>query len=359
MTISLDDVGLIPTVISDIVHRSECSPYNDDNMFPIFTAPMNAVINENNYQQFLDYKINTIIPRGVDFKIRCNLSTKTFVAFSLQECSNFASLIQYEDTDNIYYVCIDVAQGAMSKLLKLVQTLKEKFGYRMVIMTGNIANPDTYLEYAKVGVDFVRCNVGSGSCCLTGKSLGIYYGMASLIMDVYKHKCFVKDNISNCYDLDIESQYKSIPLIIADGGFDNTDKILKALVLGADYVMIGKLFAQCQEACGETVMKTMDIDEIITTKIDNEKSIKKIIKTPMDVLHRVYYGMSTIRAQKETGRENIRTSEGIETLVPVNTNLKVWATEFKDNLQSLMSYANTTNLDGLKQMKHEIKYVRS
>lgn len=166
-TYSLDDIGLIPSTISNIEHRSECNPYNTDDMLPIFTAPMNAVINETNYQEFLNYKINTVIPRGVDFKIRCNLATKTFVAFSLQECASFASLMQYEETDDVYYVCIDVAQGAMSRLLSLIQKLKEIFGYRIVIMTGNIANPETYFEYAKVGVDFIRCSVGSGSCCVT------------------------------------------------------------------------------------------------------------------------------------------------------------------------------------------------
>ena len=357
-TYSLDDIGLIPSTISNIEHRSECNPYNSDNMFPIFTAPMNAVINETNYQEFLNYKINTVIPRGVDFKVRCNLATKTFVAFSLQECASFASLMQYEKTDDIYYVCIDVAQGAMSRLLSLVQKLKEIFGYRIIIMTGNIANPETYFEYAKVGVDFIRCSVGSGSCCTTGKNLGVYYGMASLLKEVRQYKSMVQTNIRECDEVGIISSYKSIPIIIADGGFDTTDKILKALVLGADYVMVGKQFAQCQEACGETIMKTINIEEIITTKIDDAKSIHKVVNTPMDVLHRIYYGMSTIRAQKETGRENIRTAEGIETLVPVTTNLKVWTAELKDNLQSLMSYANVRELVDLTKIKHCIKYVR-
>lgn len=358
MTIyNLDDIGLIPSTISNIEHRVECNPYNSDNMFPIFTAPMNAVINETNYQEFLNYKINTVIPRGVDFKIRCELSTKTFVAFSMDEFTTFYWTIP-DDTENVYYVCIDIAQGHMSKLLEYCKAAKKRLGYRMIIMTGNIANPETYLEYAKVGIDFIRCSVGSGSCCTTGKNLGVYYGMASLLKEVRQYKSMVQNNIRECEEVGIISSYKSIPIIIADGGFDTTDKILKALVLGADYVMVGKQFAQCQEACGETIMKTINIEEIITTKIDGKKSIKKVIYTPMDVLHRVYYGMSTIRAQKETGRENTRTAEGIETLVPINTNLKVWTTEFKDNLQSLMSYANVRELVDLTKMKHCIKYVR-
>ena len=54
MTYGLNDIGLIPASISDIRHRSECNVYNDDNVLPIFTAPMNAVINEHNYQLFFE-----------------------------------------------------------------------------------------------------------------------------------------------------------------------------------------------------------------------------------------------------------------------------------------------------------------
>ena len=89
MTHSLDDIGLIPAVVSDINHRESCNPYNEDNMLPIFTAPMNAVINNINYQTFLNHKINTVIPRGVDFEIRKELALKTFVAFGLDEFVDF------------------------------------------------------------------------------------------------------------------------------------------------------------------------------------------------------------------------------------------------------------------------------
>ena len=358
MTHSLDDIGLIPSVVSDIDHRESCNPYNEDDMLPIFTAPMNAVIDNINYQTFLNHKINTVIPRGVDFEIRKELAIKTFVAFGLDEFTDFYWTIP-DDTENIYYICIDIAQGHMSKLLKYCKAAKERFGHRMIIMTGNIANPETYLEYAKVGIDFVRCSVGSGSCCTTGKNLGVYYGLASLIREVYQFKQDLIGQFKTSEQYGITCPFKSIPIIIADGGFDTTDKILKALTLGADYVMLGEQFAQCQEACGETVMKTIYLDEIITTKVDKTKTIKKVENIPANVLHRVYYGMSTKRAQKETGKSKLRTAEGIQKYVPINTNLEKWTTEFKDNLQSLMSYANTTNLEGLKQMKYKIKYVRS
>lgn len=195
--------------------------------------------------------------------------------------------------------------------------------------------------------------------CTTGKNLGIYYGLASLIQEVYKLKQEIQGYFQTSEQYHIECPYKSIPIIIADGGFNTTDKILKALALGADYVMVGEQFAACKEACGDTVMKTIWSDDIVSVQVNQNETIDRVVSTTKEVPHRVYYGMSTKRAQKETGKSKLRTAEGIQKYVPINTNLEKWTTEFKDNLQSLMSYANTTNLEGLKQMKYKIKYVRS
>ena len=70
--------------------------------------------------------------------------------------------------------------------------------------------------------------------------------MASLIDECVSIKKIVERDRNN---------YKSVPKIIADGGFNNYDDIIKALALGADYVMCGKIFAQCEEACGEKLQK--------------------------------------------------------------------------------------------------------
>ena len=72
MTYGLNDICLVPARISDIEHREQCNPYNADNMLPLFTAPMSSVINESNYQVFMDNKINTIYT----IYINCYLSVK-------------------------------------------------------------------------------------------------------------------------------------------------------------------------------------------------------------------------------------------------------------------------------------------
>ena len=54
-----------------------------------------------------------------------------------------------------------------------------------------------------------------------------------------------------------------LPKIIADGGIRNYDHVIKALALGADYVMIGSLFAQCIESAGEKTYKTITFKKTI------------------------------------------------------------------------------------------------
>lgn len=347
MTYGLNDICLVPARTSRIEHRADCSPYNFDGMLPLFTAPMNSVINENNYEVFLRNKINTIIPRGVDYDKRWELSTRTFVALGLSEFEKFIIDFEniYDTTSDIRYVCIDIANGHMLKLIDLCSRAKSMFGGRLSLMAGNIANPDTYTDYSLAGIDFVRIGIGGGSVCTTSANGGIHYAMASLIKEVADKKWAIEKCIEETKVVNITGDsgfylgcnsithpYKSVPFIIADGGFDNYDKIIKALALGADYVMVGKLFAQSQEACGELLPIT-------------DSNLK---------FRRKYYGMSTKKAQMETGNQELKTAEGIETVVPVLYKLQDWCENFVDYLRSMMSYSDSFDLLEFKKTKYRI-----
>lgn len=352
MTYGLNDISLIPARISDVKSRSQCNPYNYDDMLPLFTAPMNSIIDENNYKIFLHNKINTIIPRGVDYNKRLELSTLTFVALGLEEFEKFIDDNNI-DHNQIHYICVDVANGHMRQLINLCAKAKTLFGNYIVIMAGNIANPETYIEYSKAGIDFVRLGIGNGTCCITSTYTGCHYGIASLIKDVVDIKWEIEKtielNINNC-------PYKSIPLIIADGGFDNYDKIIKALALGADFVMIGKLFVQCEEACQKIEqISCICPDGYINTHDQIPQNLKFIPSEDNSqyiARFRTYYGMSTHRAQIENKNKVLKTEEGIKITVPVLYNLQTWCKNFISYLTSMMSYANAFNLEEFKNTKY-------
>lgn len=364
MLLSFNDICIIPSEVSNIEHRSECNPYLDNDMLPLFTAPMSSVIDENNWQVFKENKVNTIIPRSVNWETRMDLSDKTFIAVSLSE---FERLIDFYHPIQTIYVCVDIANGHMKKLLNLCKQAKEKFKDMIQIMAGNIANPDTYYKYAEVGIDYIRCGIGTSPICTTSANSGVHCPMVSLLQTLSSYKNTVSVSIEydgkerkNCdgEKYIYHSSYKSIPKIVADGGFSNFDQIIKALAIGADYVMLGKIFAMSEEACGEVVYK----DQIIPTKMDltafndEERSVfeaagfdKVYINKTIQIPYRKYYGMSTKKAQAEFGNTELKTAEGIETLVPIKYNLAGWVDNFISYLRSAMSYCNSRTLDEFKQ----------
>lgn len=345
MMYSLQDITLIPAEISTISSRSECNPYYENGKLPIFVAPMSQILDENNWEIFNKY-VNTIIPRNIDIQRRLKLCIHTFCAFSLDEFEKWFVDSVPEDSDELFkdthYVLIDVANGHMQRILDLCEKAK-KIWWKdsLIIMAGNVANPVTYYEYAKAGIDYIRMSIGSGSQCTTANT-GIFYPMASLITNTSQHKARIIDAIE-CGS----TEYKSIPKIIADGGFNTFGDIIKALALGADYVMCGKIFAQTVEACGEIhwgsyptgfdILKSGPFNEWI-----RHRDIDYITRLECS---REYYGMSTKVAQREFGKKGNKTEEGIHSIILIKWYLDTWITEFTDYLRSAMSYTNHKSIN--------------
>ena len=272
---SYNDLTIVPSIISSISSRSECNPYIEGNyiyFLPIFTAPMASVVNEDNIDNFLDNGIIPIAPRNIDIEQRIKLmNDQQWVALSLKEFENLfienAKDREY-DFRTYYFICVDIANGHMKSLYKKCIKAKElsvKYEYKLTIMTGNIANPETYEWICKnaiyndsnnndkCAIDYIRIGIGGGSGCITTSNVSAHYPQASLIDECYK----IKNELMNAtsFDEEIDESVNiynyELPKIIADGGIRNYDHVIKALALGADYVMIGSLFAQCIESAGE------------------------------------------------------------------------------------------------------------
>ena len=92
MKYSYNDIAIVPAPISTVEHRSDCNPYLNDGMLPIFTAPMSSVVNETNFKLFEKNKINAILPRSIQLQTRVNYASKgKWAAFSLHEAEQFFS----------------------------------------------------------------------------------------------------------------------------------------------------------------------------------------------------------------------------------------------------------------------------
>jgi len=346
---SYNDIGIAPAITSEIEHRKDCDPFIDGKL-PLFTAPMSSVVDESNFNLFEENGINAILPRTVNLNTRVSYAVNgKWAAFGLKEFEEV--FIENTVSGQKIKALIDIANGHMAKILSLVKDFKEKYkDIQTEIMVGNIANPLTYLEMAKVGVDYIRCGIGSGEGCITSSNLGVHYPMASLIDETSEQKKYVEIMSGVAKN----GTYKSLPKIIADGGIRNYSDAIKALALGADYVMIGGLFTRMAESAAKTFFEASDGERFYLTHHHIEEDgdgwlvsdvLSKEAFTFIKTLKKSFFGMASKKAQELMHGQKIRTSEGIEKIVEVKYTLKQWVDNFTDYLRSAMSYTNAKTLN--------------
>lgn len=328
------DLTIIPSVVSHIDSRTECDPYING-MLPIFTAPMNTVVNLETASTYENEGIIPVLPRTEPLETRMLYCNNFWTAFSLSEFEDLfvTNAEKYLGKYADYFVCVDIANGHMAKLHELCTKAKLtaiEHNCNLFIMTGNIANPETYrllcsmcIEPDIPVIDYIRLSIGSGSQCLTAPNTGVHYPIATLINECRKIK-----NIFSAFNP---------PKIIADGGIRNYGDVIKALALGADYVMIGGLFASLYESASPLL--NAEFKQAYTCDTEEDKRMQ----IASDNYYKECYGMSTKKAQSLIGKTT-RTSEGKYSYVPVKYTLHQWVDNMEDLLKSAMSYCNCRTL---------------
>lgn len=348
-----NDVTIVPCAISDINSRSECNPYVNGKL-PIFAAPMASVIGEDNIQTFIENNITPILPRTINISSRIKyMEQGIWVAMSLNEFNDeFVKHTDKRIRHNIYNICIDVANGHMKQIYDsavMAKNCASTNNYTLTIMTGNIANPETYEYICKINaeiswlnnykvIDYIRCGIGSGAVCITSPQTGVHYPMASLIDECKQIKRHYRENTT--------------PYIVADGGIRNYGDINKALALGADFVMVGTLFAGMLESASPLYEKSFNElgnteTTLISKNFNNEEDKRYFLNSyKKNALFKECFGMSTKKAQEQIKNDKkLKTSEGIQKLVPCTYTLKQWVENMESYLRSAMSYCGCYNID--------------
>lgn len=344
-----EDVTIMPNVISSIEHRSECITLDEEGMLPLFTAPMNTVVDINNFELFENEMIHAILPRTERLETRIEYSVRgRWAAYSMAEFESvFCDEMSKLDESNGIKALIDIANGHMEKVFELAKKAKSIWGDKLILMGGNIANPETYEKYVEAGFWGVRCGIGGGSGCITSSNSGIHCPIASLLSEIY---CIKKKMIEN------GAEEKNLTKIIADGGIRNYSDIIKAIgAMGADYVMIGSVFAKMVESAAyksctseewyhlPATTTVSDLTDMRKTengwfgKYDNKEIFLGDISA-------IFYGMASKEGQIALNGEKKKTSEGIKKTLPVLYTMHGWVTNFIDYLRSAMSYTNCYNI---------------
>ena len=362
LKLNYDDITIVPEAVTDICSRSQCIPYDEDGYLPIFASCMSSVVSIENTGDFNAAKIRTVIPRSYPLDKRFDFLFKNegnFVAFSLNEAekyfheqSSIAPPSRFDEKHPLR-ICIDLANGHMKCLLDLVKKIKEAYGDKIIIMTGNIANPETYKYYEEAGVEYCRVSIGTGNVCSTSSNTAIHFPVFSLLKEIYEVKKSINGKCK----------------IIADGGIHGFRDIQKALIY-ADYVMIGSLFNKAIESAGKTTYGTFywnirgkKIARPLKTlfyfgrEVPKEKygEVMSLIKQGKLTVWKELYGMSTKIAQSIINQANsvetkkLKTAEGLLKYQKVEYDIKGWAENETDYLRSAMSYTNSRNLDEYKE----------
>ena len=321
-----NDILISPAIITDISTRKQVNVLYEDEYLPIFTAPMDTVVSSENKDFFFRNGIKVVMPRTEKLGNVIETSHDLFRSVGMDE---FESIFLRENPieGGPFYMLIDIANGHMNKLLDVTRRAKEKYGNSMILMVGNIAHPETYRLFSSAGADYIRIGIGNGAGCLTTVQTGVGYPMASLIKECYDVSCTM-DNPAK---------------IVADGGFKNYSDIIKALALGADYVMLGSILNKALESCGETYLSNRSINydsKVNQYSVDTENLFKNGAK-----MFKNFRGMSTKEAQTAMGKSVLKTSEGVTRVQEVEYTISGWVDNFKSYLSSAMSYSNATTLE--------------
>lgn len=317
---SLNEITLLPSAIpTDIDSRSKVNPFDNNGKLPIFVSPMTCILDNNNFGIFKESKVIPIIPRGVS---TCKFDDNSWVAYSLTDFEK-----SLECDLNGMKILIDIANGHMKKIYDLVKVAKSKWP-KLIVMVGNIAHPVMYLQCCLAGVDYVRVGIGGGNGCSTSSQTGVHASLPWLLQGIKSIKSEIKLGTFDWKGVSSEEiekiRFKGFfTKVIADGGIDSTAKAVKCLALGADYVMMGKTFAQCEEACGKVI------------NINGQR-------------HHEYYGMASAKGQVDISGGCKKNPEGIITTVPITGDLNSYCNRFESVLRSAMSYTGAHNLEEFK-----------
>lgn len=219
-------------------------------------------------------------------------------------------------------IVLDIAHGHADHCLAMVRRLRSEFPAAQII-AGNVATREGARDLAEAGADAIKVGIGPGSICTTRIVTGFGVPQLTAIMDSVQG---------------VADTGRDLP-IIADGGIRVSGDLVKALAAGADTVMIGSLFAGCEEAPGAPVIR-------------NGQKFK------------VVRGMASLgaamgrqQAERGNGDESAESQqdwdkvvpEGVEAVVPYRGHVREILYQLVGGLRSGMSYAGARTIEELHE----------
>ncbi len=246
-------------------------------------------------------------------------------------CGAAVGVDQYERAQalieaGVDVIVVDTAHGHSENVLRTVRTVKQRF--KIEVIAGNVATAEGARDLIEAGADGVKVGIGPGSICTTRIVTGVGVPQITAVFNAVAGR---------------DAKDPSVP-VIADGGVRHSGDIAKAIVAGADAVMMGSLFAGLDESPGEMV-------------ISHARRYKS------------YRGMGSEGAMNAGSADRYRQAEkvvdgkqvlkfvpeGVEGLVPYRGPLAEFVYQMVGGLRSSMGYCGCRTLD---EFKREARFCR-
>lgn len=310
-SLTYDDISLLPDQISAVESRANCDTSADflgvKLEIPIIGSPMNTVTGGRMAKSLADLKclgvihrFNTIeeqIAEFEDYDLKGSEFKSAAVGINKKiDIDRLKKLADY----GIKIMCVDIANGGSKMIesyLNDIQDIIKK--YDLKIIAGNVASYETTKFLIDLKVDAIRVGIGNGAMCSTSIKSGIGIGQVDAIIRALKAKDEMKSDVK----------------IIADGGINTPGAMCKALALGSDAVMFGRVLAGTEEAPGDVL------------KYNNQ-------------LWKKYCGSASFAVKQE--KKNY--IEGEESLVTYKGSVTKIIRDYQEGLQSSMSYLNSKTI---------------
>ncbi|CAN5397063.1 IMP dehydrogenase [soil metagenome] len=219
------------------------------------------------------------------------------------------------------FVVIDAAHGHSKGVMTCLKMLKQRLP-ELKVIAGNVATKQATNDLIDLGADGLRVGIGAGSICTTRVIAGVGVPQFTAVLE--------------CCEV---AQERGVPTI-ADGGLRSSGDIVKSLAAGADTVMMGNMFAGCEESPGEV--------EIFRNRA-----------------YKVYRGMGSVGAMRQGSSDRymqlggVIVPEGVEGRVPFKGPLGDTMAQLVGGMRSGMGYVGAETLRDLRERAEFVKITNA
>lgn len=297
------------------LRRSFKTPHSkvDISGVPIIAANMDTVGTLKMAAALAEYDIFTALHKHYPLEELQKASISgnfTFVTFGIGDIKKIDTVMDTLKSNSANKICLDVANGYTETFVDFIREVRKHHPTK-VIMAGNVATPDMTEALILAGADIVKVGIGPGSACMTRAMTGVGYPQLSSIIE--------------CAD----AAHGLGGLMCADGGCRMPGDVAKAFGAGADFVMLGGMFAGHTECLsGQQLQDVAKNDNMVE-----------------------YYGMSSEEAMNKYagGVALHRASEGRVVKVEYKGDVKGTVQDILGGIRSACTYVGASRLKELSK----------